>query len=202
MADRCALRLIAPSSPTLAWLAAGTASFGGGAAAQVIEFDEPAFYPLSEIQHVVVSADLNEDSGIDVVVATLEALQVYINDGGGTLTLAISIPAVPTAVQLLAVDMDGDHDVDLVWRDESFSEMVVWYNDGSGQSGETIAVPTQAQGAVDMAAADVSDDGLVDLVLAVDPPVVTALVNQGDRTFVRHDLYWHIPSHEEPMRLV
>ncbi len=185
----------------LSLLAAGSTALGTRAVAQIIEFDDAILYPEDGLKPILAAADFDNDGHNDLVIADQEGLEIYFNNGAGSLIPRVVIPPQTIPAWLLAADMDGDHDVDLLWLDDGSTEVWVWYNDGDGQSGQIVGTALSIPQAKDVAAADVTGDGLVDIVLAVQPQLITTLVNLGDRTFEQRDAYTHDRSLENVRRL-
>lgn len=124
--------------------------------------------------------DLDGDGDLDVVVALsfTDAIYAYLNDGTGEywIKMIIAEPLSIVAMDLAIADIDGDGDLDiaavgLFERDLGFSSpgQVVWFRQPHGPVGawERIDVTDQSfWGARSIDAADLTGDGLPDLVVS------------------------------------
>jgi hypothetical protein len=144
----------------------------------------------------LVATDLNEDGHIDLLAVDLTAspngVRFYAGDGTGHFAAATIISTdthSPSA--LVAVDLNGDHHLDLAVT--TGDSTAIFLGNGNG----TFGAPTYllypdpiegADGAVHVAAADIDHDGDIDLVTAAGnfPGGVTVFRNNGDATFTRN----------------
>lgn len=69
----------------LSALALGTTAVSTSAGAQIIRFDEPVVFTETGRANFLVSADLDRDAHVDVIVTGGGAVNVYFNDGAGGL---------------------------------------------------------------------------------------------------------------------
>ena len=124
----------------------------------------------------VTAADLDQDGDVDVVAGTAW----FENDGGappGWMHRVVSTTA-DFATSVYAADLDGDADADIL-SSSFFDNTIAWYeNDGGSPPAWTERpVSTTAQGARSVFAADLDDDGDMDVLSA----------NQNDAQVV-----WHV----------
>ena len=120
----------------------------------------------------VIVVDIDGDSDLDLASASFvdNTIAWYNNtDGAGTFSNAIVVTSAASgASAVLAVDMDADGDMDLVYTSID-DHTVGWYNnmDGAGTfSLSPIIVSTNTIGASDVTAGDYDTDGDVDLAVA------------------------------------
>ena len=138
----------------------------------------------------VAVADLNGDGRPDVVVANRSsnpakpaASFVCLNDGMGAFP---TIGALPTqsATIIVAADLDGDGKVDLFVPHRDGGQNLIFWNDGTGVFS---AAPTRVGPAVSSiraaAAADIDDDGVIDLVVGDEKTGLFVYLGQGHRAF-------------------
>jgi hypothetical protein len=143
----------------------------------------------------LLATDLNEDGHIDLlaidVTASPNGVRFYAGDGTGHFAAATIISTdthSPSA--LVAVDLNGDHHLDLAVT--TGDTTAIFLGNGNG----TFGAPTYllypdpiegADGAVHVAAADIDHDGDIDLVTTAGnfPGGVTVFRNNGDATFTR-----------------
>ncbi len=124
--------------------------------------------------HSVVAADLDGDGDLDVLGGfrtSTDGIVWYENlDGRGRFDerRAVGDPDGPSAVSVVAVDMDGDGDMDILavlraW----YSRHVVWYeNDGSGHFGPYRPILSDGPRGLSAFAVDWDQDGDVDVLCA------------------------------------
>lgn len=114
-----------------------------------------------------VTADVDDDGSVDVVVAKEQArtVSVLLNNGAGDFAPAVeySVGNVPVAV--VASDVDRDNDVDLVVAMASADMVSVLFNNGRGvfslRVNYALSVRAAAQS---MVSADLDNDGDTDWV--------------------------------------
>ncbi|HXH28224.1 MAG TPA: VCBS repeat-containing protein, partial [Candidatus Polarisedimenticolia bacterium] len=127
----------------------------------------------------VVAADVDGDGDLDVLSAsTLDAtIAWYENtDGQGTFGPAQAITTSASgAASVVAADVDGDGDLDVVSASE-FDDTVAWYEntDGQGSFGPKQTISSSASGATSVAVADLDRDGDLDVIAAL--PLVATVV--------------------------
>jgi hypothetical protein len=143
----------------------------------------------------VAIADLNGDGALDlVVVGWLDAVTVFLNQGGGVFsdgvpypTSLVSVSGLSADVSALAAgDVNQDGAVDLVvspGRDDGTSVSVL-LNDGHGAFAPGVPYPTAGVGVRAVALGDLNGDGRLDIATAnLSSNDVSVLSNLGDGTF-------------------
>jgi len=176
----------------LSALALGTTAVSTSAGAQIIRFDEPVVFTETGRANFLVSADLDRDAHVDVIVTGGGAVNVYFNDGAGGLGPEMRIPYQRSIANLAASDLDGDQHVDLIWFEELEDRthvLSVWYNGGDGRSGEVVHTPMGEFTRTPAVVWDLTGDGLDDIIYSAAPATVDAFINQGDRTFALTRLF-------------
>jgi hypothetical protein len=120
----------------------------------------------------VFAADLDGDGDNDVLSSSIwdEKIAWYENmDGqGGFGPQRIITNVAERAFSVLAADLDGDGDMDVLAA-QMFDSMIVWYEniDGKGNFSTQHVVAADVDGAASVFAADVDGDGAVDVVSAL-----------------------------------
>jgi hypothetical protein len=111
----------------------------------------------------VISADFNADNIDDLAILGEDELWVYLNSGSGYSTYLVST-ALDDTRGVIAVDIDGDSDLDLVTT-SWFDSKLAWYeNLGAGIFGPQIFLKTVG-GADALASSDFDNDGDPDLIV-------------------------------------
>ena len=149
-------------------------------------------YPLGvDVYPDLSFLDLDGDGGVDIAAIGEQSNTVSVlHNLGGGLFAAQQLPVSANAQHLGARDLDGDGDVDLVaFCDGESIDVLV--NQGSGAFASAVVYPSPG-GALVLGDpfVDLNGDGLIDLFAlaqGVDAQV-TVLLNQGDATFVTHDV--------------
>jgi hypothetical protein len=140
--------------------------------------------PLQQIADIVLDAtcddlfggmavgDLNHDGVADVAVGTEDGIALLVSDGqGGLQAHTVSLGRRIDQLGMLDVDLDGRLDVfGLGWGDPSGSydplASTIFYGDGLGGIASSMPMATPQRGYNDLKVADVTADGLPDLVIA------------------------------------
>jgi hypothetical protein len=168
----------------------------------------PIYTSVGQIPLSVATADFDRDGDIDVAEGSGDVyegarVEILMNAGNGSLTRTSEIPActtcgvgeVPFVRTLTAADLNGDGRTDLLWAPDAAPYPYVYaLNTGNGTFGPTHEIQIATCGTGAATAADVNNDGRLDVMVAnnrsgpsafcesVDHTVRVAL-NKGDGTF-------------------
>jgi hypothetical protein len=131
-------------------------------------------------------ADFDNDGFTDLVVSATSTEDVWIlrGNGDGTFATPQSIATGSQPHGVVALDVDGDADWDVVGANVGSNNLALMLNDGNGLLGS----PTFFEGGVDgeygLTTADMNADGIVDLIVAGrNGQHVNVMLGNGDGTF-------------------
>jgi len=135
-------------------------------------------------------ADFDNDGKTDgcFSAADGEAVTVLRGNGDGTYgsPQTIAIAGAPHGVAVL--DVDGDADLDIVDANYGAGELALALNDGNGVFGTPTAFEGGVHGEYGLAAGDMNDDGITDLVVGGrDSATIVTLLGNGNGTFTPTD---------------
>ncbi|MBT4945810.1 MAG: tandem-95 repeat protein, partial [Candidatus Marinimicrobia bacterium] len=138
----------------------------------------------------IFASDIDNDGDIDLLTASdLNYLIWHKNDGNETFTYHQVYNSTKGITSVFAVDLDGDHDVDLLAA-SALDNKIAWYeNDGNEDfynSNVEHIVTTEAYYTSSLYAADVDNDGDVDIITSSSSEGVFWYENDGSGTFVAH----------------
>ncbi len=134
--------------------------------------------------HGVVAMDVDSDGDQDLVCGGSfidnGQDQLLLNDGTGVFTS--SLPFTGTSFQVIACDVDGDFDLDLLFFRPGLQ---LWRNDGAGTFTDVTAsnLPAGLASPGAVATGDVDGDGDIDLFAGASGFGDRILVNNGNGTF-------------------
>jgi hypothetical protein len=144
----------------------------------------PASLAVSNMPFTVVSADLNRDSNLDLIVVKDLGVSVFLGNGDGTFGPELILPATATT-GLVVADFNGDGkpDIAVVTDVGSSSTLRVFLGNGDGDFTTLPDIPLGefASNPI-LVAGDVNGDGSLDLALSGSSQAKLLLGN-GDGTF-------------------
>ena len=135
----------------------------------------------------IVQADVNEDGRMDLVTSNgrRNTIQILMGESGGTFgaPVAVSLAAGRDFYTFAVADLNGDRHVDLVaaatmGMGDAAGEIEVALGDGSGQFRRQPALEGLRSPRVE-AAADITGDGHLDVIVSHAAPRLTVLMNDG-----------------------
>ena len=139
------------------------------------------------LSHAISVADFNEDGNLDVTLNPGEALglpfsfdnkiDLYLGDGTGTLSLSSQITSAAAYLDIFAIDVDRDGNLDLVTGGNPMS-VLRGNGDGTFQ-----AVVTYTSASFTLAVGDLNGDLYPDLIIPDDRKGVIVRLNLGNGTF-------------------
>src|SRR5205085_3943210 len=111
-------------------------------------------------------ADMNNDGKIDVITCDTagNSVSVLLGNGDGTFQPAITYPMGLDPRGLAVLDADGDGDVDVATANNGGGNVALARNDGAGVLGAPTFLDGGGSGEFALTAADMDQDGIVDLV--------------------------------------
>ena len=131
-------------------------------------------------------SDFNADGHVDVCTANItgDSVSIFLGNGDGTFApqQQISVGDGPRGIAVL--DVDGDGDTDIVNTNSGSNSLSLLRNNGSGVFGAPEFFGSGTDGEWALAAADMNDDGLLDLVVGGrDSATVRVYLSAGDGSF-------------------
>ncbi len=153
-------------------------------------------YPLLGNTHIV--ADFNGDGSLDLAGTGLPFVTIRLNNGAGVFGDAVQYPVAPTpnsAQDLAAGDFDGDGRLDLVVTlNDPVTTVSLITGNGDGTFNAPVNFPnTSGFGSPAVAAVDLNNDAMLDVVIAhdiacfsgpcVNTDLMSVMMGNGDGTF-------------------
>ncbi|CAF2152787.1 unnamed protein product [Rotaria magnacalcarata] len=156
-------------------------------------FGVPATYSASNNPRSLVTADVNADGSVDIIVTNSAAnnVGVFINTGTGTFSIQMtySTGGGSTPSSVAAADVNADGKVDIIVANYGASNVGVLINTGNGIFAAQVTY-TAGPGPNCVAVVDVSGDGKVDIIVAnYGANNVGVLINTGSGTFIAQVTY-------------
>lgn len=135
---------------------------------QVIRSPGPTFDPTLDFAKTVFVTDLDGDGDNDVAFGSEESDEIgwYVNNGAPdpSFELRIITGGILHVKQIVGADMDQDGDVDLLTTASVEQTVKIFWNDGAPEPTFTFTTLTnRANGARAVAVADITNDGLPDV---------------------------------------
>ncbi len=155
-----------------------------------------AAYYIPGYTRDMVPGDFNEDGALDFAVISDAGVNVTLGNGDGSFKPALSFPAGPSPLGLVAADFNGDGHLDLATANQGSSptfagstSVLLGNGDGTFQSTVTL---TAGISSYDLITEDLNSDGSLDLVVvnrgsgesySVKAGTVSVFIGNGDGTF-------------------
>ena len=140
-------------------------------------FRAPVIYDLNPETSAaaVVVADFNNDGKLDVAVTFPHSLLggdvvILLGNGDGTLGTPRHVPGDYSPIQMLAVDVNGDKNMDLVFGNNGYPSILFGNGDGTFQP--IVDLPSTGE-CFGVAVADFNADGRLDVACVTFNPIVT-----------------------------
>jgi hypothetical protein len=134
------------------------------------------------------ASDFDRDGQVDMAVANIDAntVTILLGGGDGTFRSIQNVEVGRTPRGLAVLDADGDGDVDVVVASFGSGDLSLLNNDGAGRFANPVRLDVGADGEWAVSAADMNDDGILDLVVgAQGGQQVLVMAGNGDGTFRR-----------------
>ena len=150
-------------------------------------------FPCGDGPGAIVAGDFDGDHHLDLAITNFipvnvrSAVEVLSGDGHGSFATPVSLSTGNGPVQLVAADLDGDGDLDIVTCDLGGNAISVLQNNGDGTFQPHADTPA-GFGPKSIAVADLDQDGKLDLALTTFTNIsgggsVVTLRGNGDSTF-------------------
>jgi hypothetical protein len=146
-------------------------------------------YTVANSRQCLCPCDIDGDGDCDVVTADYSytgvdsILTVLLNDGAGNLAAAAQYVVGGNPYDLVAVDLDGDSDLDFATANSADSSLTLLFNQGDGTLDDVTTIDMGNRPEA-IAVLDVEADGDLDLAVACNEETgPTLLLNNGDGTF-------------------
>lgn len=157
-------------------------------------FELTGEYAVEPGAHAVYAADLNGDGYVDLVVTHYtylsdNSVSVLINNGDGSFAPPVDYQGGVLVGNVVAADLDGDNDMDLVVNNQGQTRISILENNGDGTFAPLIQYQTGVQPR-ETKAVDLDGDGDLDLAVATTVcDCISVLLNNGDGTFAPYVAY-------------
>ncbi|MGH7725733.1 MAG: FG-GAP-like repeat-containing protein [Candidatus Eiseniibacteriota bacterium] len=130
-------------------------------------------------------ADFDNDGHSDLCIGATTAGEVWVlmGNGDGTFGPTIGLPVGNSPHGVTPIDVDGDGDPDIVNVNEESNNLSLLVNDGTGSFAPAVYFDSGVGWEWGLAAADMNDDGICDLVTGGISGQVQTLLGNGNGTF-------------------
>ncbi len=151
-------------------------------------FIEPTF-PVGDRASPSEASDFNGDGNPDLAVANIDAnsVSIVLGNGDGTFAPQQEVPVGQAPRGIAVLDADGDGDADIVNTNSyGAGSLSLLVNDGSGVFGRPVFFEGGWDNEWALAAADMNEDGILDLVVGAQDlsgPAIVVNLGNGDGTF-------------------
>jgi len=154
-----------------------------------------------DLSSITTSIDVNHDYFVDVVAVVAQntgeadssVVMITAGDGEGGLVLLDAIVVEGVAPQVSLSDVDRDFDLDIVISNASAGELVIFFNNGTGQFGDpdTTSIGEAGEFRFALATADLDRDGQPDFVSgsAIGDNLILAMNDLPDEPVVEDELF-------------
>src|SRR6266566_370531 len=153
-------------------------------------FQAAVNYAAGTSPSAILTGDFNGDGKQDLIIANLGDVDNHVNgnlsllqgNGDGTFQSAVSITAGANPQSIVAGDFNGDKRLDLAVGDARTGILNILLGNGDGTFQSPNSIPLTTFGTVELTAADLNTDSILDLVASI-PDGAVALLGKGDGTF-------------------
>ncbi len=167
------------------------------------QFSTPVNLPVGSLPGAIMTADVDADGDLDVVVLSRGDLRmdVLLGNGDGTFAGSVDYPLSAGAVSFSLGDVDGDGNVDIVSANRSTVDNISLLRGlGDGTFAARVDMTVAPSELLAVRLGDVDSDGDLDLLATDGNTAVWAAAGLGDGTFqaaVQHDFLF--PSGAAPV---
>ncbi len=106
---------------------------GSGTFASKVDYANGSSWNGKALTTGDIDNDGDEDVLVDIIIGgAVDSVQIFLNDGDGTFTVADGISTTDGFEQIKLWDIDGDEDLDFVGVSPGLGQLVTYRNDGSG----------------------------------------------------------------------